>query len=556
MRAGAASKLGVDRGAARRGKGVLDSTPGVETFVMGAIGHQPHLSAHHLRTLVADAFPALELPPLRTFQHVIGGWKKSNDVALTKLTNPDKFKSHFRASARGSSHPVSRLNELWMIDASPADVMLKEGRFAIYLCVDIFSRRVSIYVTKTPRAEAVGLLLRKAMLAWGMPERIKTDNGSDFRAKFTQRLMAALAIEVEVAAPFSPEQKGHVERAIGTMQRDLMPLLPGFIGHNVAHRKVIEERKAFSQRLGENLENVLRVDMDAAALQRAADEWAALRYAHRPHAGLAGRTPFEAAASFPGAIRQPPGERALDMLLAPVPGGDGMRKITKSGVRIGGEHFMTPTVLPGADVLVRMDPQDAGRAHLFSPSGDEYLGEAICPALAGVDPAALIARVRAAQKAMLDEGTADIRKAMRAIKPRDHIEAVLRQAAKDSGTLVDFPRRMEAHTTPQIDAAGSVRDDAPAPAAKVSALVSRMQAEVEADLAGNQASAPAANVTPLRQSATREQRFRRALDLRAALARGEPLPSAETLWLGGYEGSSEWQAMLQVYEDFGDSALG
>ena len=98
---GHASRLGVDRGANRRGKGALDSTPGVKTFLLGAIAHQPHLSAHHLRTLAADAFPAIALPPLRTFQHVVAVWKKTHDVALTKITNPDRFKSHFRASARG-----------------------------------------------------------------------------------------------------------------------------------------------------------------------------------------------------------------------------------------------------------------------------------------------------------------------------------------------------------------------------------------------------------------------------------------------------------------------
>ena len=65
------------------------------------------------------------------------------------------------------------------IDASPADVMCVDGRHSVYLCVDIFSRRLIVYVSKTPRAEAVALLIRRAILAWGVPERVHTDNGSD-----------------------------------------------------------------------------------------------------------------------------------------------------------------------------------------------------------------------------------------------------------------------------------------------------------------------------------------------------------------------------------------
>ena len=43
----------------------------------------------------------------------------------------------------------------------------------------------------------------------------------------------------DITAPFSPEQKGLVERNIGTLQRGLMTLLPGFIGHSVKDRKQI-----------------------------------------------------------------------------------------------------------------------------------------------------------------------------------------------------------------------------------------------------------------------------------------------------------------------------
>ena len=65
----------------------------------------------------------------------------------------------------------------------------------------------------------IWLLIRKGILAWGVPETIKSDNGSDFKAKSIVRLLDALGIEHDLSSPYSPEQKGTVERVIGTFQR-------------------------------------------------------------------------------------------------------------------------------------------------------------------------------------------------------------------------------------------------------------------------------------------------------------------------------------------------
>ncbi len=59
-----------------------------------------------------------------------------------------------------------------------------------------------IFVTRTQRAEAVLLLVRKAILAWGVPETVKTDNGSDFKATAVRRAFASLAIAHELCDPF------------------------------------------------------------------------------------------------------------------------------------------------------------------------------------------------------------------------------------------------------------------------------------------------------------------------------------------------------------------
>jgi putative transposase len=534
------SRLGLDRGAARRGKGALDVAEGgkVKAYILAHVAHQPHLSADHVRTLVADHFTGLELPSKRTFQAYLTKLKADNGVLLTRVTNPDKFKSAFRVSG-ANSHPVMRLNELWQIDASPADALCVDGRHSVYVCIDIFSRRLCIYLSRTPRAEAVGLLMRKAILEWGAPERLKLDNGSDFIAKASQRLFASLEIEVEFSAPFSPEQKGHVERAIGSMQRDLMPLLPGFIGHSVKDRKVIEERKAFSARLGQDDARAFGVELTAKELQAYLDDWARGRYAARPHSGIDGVSPQAKAASYAGKIRRVADERALDLLLAPLAGADGLRMVGKQGVRIDGSFYLPTTVLPGDRVFVRMDPADLGRAFLFSPDGENFLGEAVCPELAGVDPAEAVARAKAAQKALLEEGTKELRAGMRRIKPRDMAEAVLRQGALESGKLAIFPRPVEAHETPALAAA----KEALSPIEEVKAYLAEKATE----------EAPSTSVVRLPE--TKQQRFKRALELEAAIARGERIPTDQALWLGGYQAGAEYAAFKALFEDYGEQAL-
>jgi transposase InsO family protein len=547
-RDGRTARLGVDRAASRRGQGLLDRANGgeVRTYMLALIAKQPQLTAHHVRALVADRFGrtlalaerTVALPPVRTFQYALKGWRETFSNELLAIRNPDGFKSSVRFAAR-VRNPAAHLNQLWQIDASPADAMTTDGRHSIYVCEDIYSRRLVALVTTTARAAAVGLVLRKAMLAWGVPEIVKTDNGSDFVARETQRLLAALAISHELAPPFRPEKKGHVERAIGTLQRGLMRTLPGFIGHSVADRKVIEGRKAFSQRLGEAAEDTFEVSLSATELQQRVDNWCADVYGRAPHAGLGGRSPFEVAASAAGPIQRVD-LRALDMLLAPVAGKDGIRTATKLGVRIDGAFYMAGFLDVGAEVMVRMDPADLGRAYIFERDGNAFLGEAICPDLAGVHPAAAIAAVRAEQKRLIDERMAPARAAARRIRAIDFAPAIHRQALLDAGGLVEFPKRSEAHETPAIAAARAAAeggDLAPTHSAEVAALQSRLLAE-----------ASSSAVIPLRTEETAHHRWHRARAIEAAVACGDEVDAGELLWLGGYREGSEYRGFALTYD--------
>lgn len=228
--------LGIDRGQAR--KGLLDTANGgrVKAHILGLIAHQPDIKAERVHTLVQGKFGELvdqkgnprPVPPIRTIQHTIKRWKVEEVVVLTQLSNPDAYRSTMAPVGTRTLQHIKAPNVLWQIDASPLDAMSTDEhkRPTLYACLDIGTRRLAILITRTPRADAVALLFRKAILAWGVPKKIKTDNGSDFVAEDTKRLFDALGIEMELSTAYSPQQKGHVERVIRTFQHNFAELLP------------------------------------------------------------------------------------------------------------------------------------------------------------------------------------------------------------------------------------------------------------------------------------------------------------------------------------------
>ena len=543
------NRLAADPSEARRGTGVLDRAEGgrVRSYCLAVYASNQFLSAKHIRNTALAEFGAtlliatergpkrVPMPPLRTFQSALKGWKEEHKNALLKITDPDAYKSAVRLSATGATR-AGHFNQLWQIDASPSDVMTTEGRRNLYMTTEVYSRSVLLLFTRTPRADAVALMIRRCLLEWGVPEVIKTDNGSDFKAASTRRLLDALGIEQDFSAAYSPEQKGAVERVIGTFQRDCAATLPGFIGHSVADRKVIESRKAFSARLGLDDDTLFRVDLSAAELQAEADRWAGQQYAHTPHSALKRKTPFEVRQNWQGDVRAINDPASLDVLLAPVAGKDGLRQVTKQGVKVDGEYFVPLGVLPGTQVFCRQDPADLGRLWLFDPDGETYLGEAVNPDLAGLDPAETIAKARAMQKAVEEDGLAEIRKAKRKITARTVMDAQ-RDAYSHNATVLSFPQKRQEHETAKTLAAGEVKKKRAA----------KPLSDREAAMLDTLKSEPAPE--PLAALNTPEARFRRALQFEQRIAEGTKLSDADALWLTGYQSGPEYRAHKLILED-------
>jgi len=566
-RNGEMDRLAVDRGGTRRGRGILDAGDGgrVKAFILALVVQNPLYTTRQIHETIQSKYPdgievdgALRpVPSQRLVEMTLKRWKSEHNTELLALTNPDAFVSRTRV-AGSYAHLVQGLNELWQIDASPVDALCLDGRHSVYICIDVWSRRMVLLVSRTPRSDAVQMLLRKAILLWGRPKAVKTDNGSDFVAKATRRLLAGVSIETITSTAFSPWQKGVVERAVRTFQTDCGRMLPGFIGHSVSDRKVIETRKAFAARLGVDDNKAFAVEMTAQELAAHADRWAGDIYAHQRHSAL-GMSPFAKAASWSGSIERVDPE-ALNVLLMPAPDSNGYRTVGKQGVRIAGHHYMAPGLLVGQRVFVRMDPEDAGRAWCFAEEDSAtFIAEARCPELLGEDPAALRAAVAAAQKQLVEERTAEIKAARRKITSRTVLESRMELAARRNANLVEFPKRAEEITTPALDAGLEVaarrRGDAPK-AAPVTDDVAEILAQLEREAETPAAPAPAGKVVQLRDTETQAQRYRRFLDIHKRLEAEEAITPADAAFYGGYVQSAEKKALDSMVEDFGDEALG
>ncbi|CAK0740406.1 transposase [Azospirillaceae bacterium] len=178
----------------------------VRDFTIAVFATRPHLTAEQVRRLTRAEFcdperpedavmvivegwsMAVPLPSLRSFQQLLARWKVENAALVELLKSPDDWRNRRMLALGDDVSHITRPNEQWLIDASPQDLLLTDGRHSIYLLIDVWSRRILILVTKTPRTEALKLLVRRALLAWGVPEEVKTDNGSDFTSREAARV--------------------------------------------------------------------------------------------------------------------------------------------------------------------------------------------------------------------------------------------------------------------------------------------------------------------------------------------------------------------------------
>lgn len=508
----------------------------VGNAVLALLMDKPHLSANAIHRVVSANFG--NIPSERAFRRALAHWKDQNAQLFCAVTNPDAWRNKFMSAAGRADEPIVAPNQLWEMDSTPGDVMLADGRrHAVVGVIDVFTRRRMFLVTRTSRSGAIMSLMRMAIAAWGKPQKVKTDNGKDYVANQFDQALLGLGIEHELCPPFMPHLKPHIERAIGALMHEHFELLDGFIGHNVADRKDIEARRAFSERLFDKDETV-ELRLAPEQLQATIDAYCDDLHG-KSREELNGATPLQRLRGFmPTTVA----ERALDVLLAPSAGA-GVRTITKKGIRIAGGYYNHAHIggLEGKQVQVKVDEANLGRCWVFQLDG-VFVCEAIDYARLGINSAEVAAERKAHQAKVLRESKRELRKATRDFDTRAAIEQIHAQRAeavvsKGLGNVVSLTgRKPDQASTVAIDsivAAAMPVVDAQQVIAAQQTLHQRVKAQI----------------VPIADS--QEQRYARWLKLQQRADAGQALSLEEKNWFEGYAHGPEWASMKRYFEIFG-----
>ena len=301
---------------------------------------------------------------------------------------------------------------------------------------------------------------------WGLPEHIVRDNGQDYASRMVNDGLLALGVKVVAVPPFTPEGKPHIERAFRTMSHDLLEALPGYIGHNVAERKAIENRRTFADRMtkaarrpgvGEDKNgSPIKSGMTAGyhevgltwqELQSEINHWTEEIYHQRRHSGI-GMSPNAKASQVRMRDRKITDNRALDILLAP----SGERTIGKKGLRYENGLFWDNELIPyiGRKVTVRYDVRDASRVFCFDPDTRRFICEALDMALSGITVAdKIIARKKARKH--LNERVKAIRTLAETVP--DPVAAAIAEKREERGNVVNLPVSDPVIDNPFVDGA-------------------------------------------------------------------------------------------------------
>ena len=453
----------------RAGSGIIDTYPQLAAALRAFIIEYPHAHAKHAHEWLTaryaldwSALPAeiagdgpIPMPGLSTTRRWIERWRRENAELYTRLSNPDEWKSKYMIGWGDMSAHILRPNQVLEFDSTPADVLLQDGRHSIIGVIDLFTRRVILHVSKTSRSAAVAHVIKRALLLWGVFEIAKTDHGADYVSRHVSRIFQALGIEHQIAAPFCPWQKPHIERFFRTFSHDLVELLPGYIGHCVADREAIRARQQFSDRLFVKDAVVELPGLTATELQAFCDRWTT-GYHSRPHSGLKGKTPQERIDAWTQPLHTLPDPRVLDLLLLEAPGGDGWRTITKSyGVRVDTFEYMAAEfgLHIGERIRVLYDPEDASRVYCFDGRG-AYIATAECPELTGTPRQALAAAGKATQLKNIGDKKRAVQREAKKIPVRDALEVLLAQREAQA-PVVFPPPQAETYTTPALEGAAA-----------------------------------------------------------------------------------------------------
>jgi putative transposase len=401
---------GYIRNTAKTNQSPIELNPDLRQAVINHLVSFPAAQLTRLHKEVVKLHP--ECPKLTAFRRWVRNWMAENESYYLHETDKDKWNNTYKA-AFGTHNDTTAPNQIWELDSTPADIALPDGRHCALGLIDVYTRRALVLVNKSSTAAGVLSILRQAIITWGLPNAIRTDNGSDYISHAVKRFCSQMRIEHLICTPGTPQAKPYIERFFGTFSHDVMPILPGYLGHNVV---------TVTKLRGGQKGKPIQYSFDADSFQTWADHWLATEYHPRVHGGLK-KSPNDAlleAIAQGWEPRQVASIRELDLLLAMI----GKKKVHKTGITHEGYKYIAPDLPIGSWVWVALDAAEMGRVYWFSEAG-VYGGEAVAAELMGIDRREVALEAGQTQKAAVSASKKTTKKLKSNIKPfkQDVLEA-------------------------------------------------------------------------------------------------------------------------------------
>ncbi len=460
----------------RHGDGIFEREPAMRELALAMIAHQPHVRVARIYEALRVRFPS-RAPSMSTVRAFVAAWKAENPSLFLRLKNPDAWKQKFSLALGRADADIVRAGH-HEIDGTRLEVQCTDGIFHLEAVVDVFTRKMVCTLSPSASAAATAALLRKSLVALGVPDEIKSDWGKEYLNARIERAMRRLDIRWhKVARPYAGELKPFIECGQGTVLHMFFEQCAGFKGHNVRQNAEIQARHSFQARRGEkrNLAKLYDVRLSSAQLSETLDQWLEHVYGNRPHAGLHGQTPNEVfrAAEARGEVKRVSDERALDLLL----GEDGVAVVGSKGIRVSGAFFWGDALIGWTGRQVEwVRTRDAGKLLIFS-GGDRpgFICVALDLASRGVDRQVVALAATARQKQAVREQLDELKRLKRQHRPENLLREVIDDAEKRA--LATLPAE-----TPLVAALPYINDGLRAAAAALAALESRPTAAHDSEI--------------------------------------------------------------------------
>jgi hypothetical protein len=183
----------------------------------------------------------------------------------------------------------------------------------------------------------------------------------------------------------------------------------------------------------------------------------------KPHSSLADKTPNEMVSLNTGNVKRIADERALDLLLAEAPQGNGWRTVQKKGLQVEGAWFIAPELHAwvGHRVQVLFDAfdHDLGRicvfGHLPHEQERQFICWAECPERTGMDRRQVAIEAKTLQRARVAQARKALKTAARKQSTAQVVAEVLQAAAERLEAIPGPTVAAAVHTTAGLGAAGA-----------------------------------------------------------------------------------------------------